>query len=434
MRISTNMIYDLGVTSLQKQYTDLLKIQQQLATGRRVLTPSDDPISSARALETAQSQSTNAQYITNGQRAEGALELQESILGQVTSLLQDVRVLAVNAGNPSLSDSDRTSLAVDLQGRYDQLLGLANSTDGNGQYIFSGFKGSTQPFIESSPGTVSYLGDQGQRLVQISESRQIAASNSGAEVFQLIKDGNGTFVTAADTANTGTGIVSSGIVTNPGLWNAPGNNQDFTIRFDVDDAVTPPITTYDIVDNVTGDSLLTGVAAAAVGPYPRTYTSGSAINLSSQGAEPAFDFGVTLSVSGEPATDDTFTVVASSTQQDIFSTLNSLITSLNTPVTGSSAAQARLTNDLNTALSNIDLAQDNILSVRASVGAVLNEIEATRLTGEDLALQYSSTLSDLQDLDYAKAISDLSLKQANLEAAQLSFLRIQGLSLFNFLQ
>ena len=142
---------------------------------------------------------------------------------------------------------------------------------------------------------------------------------------------------------------------------------------------------------------------------------------------------MSLSIRGDPADGDSFGVKPSSTQQDIFSTLNALITALNTPVSGSSAGNTRLTNDLNTALSNLDLALDNVLSVRATVGATLKEIDAHRATGEDLDLQYSGTLSDLQDLDYAKAISDMTLKQSSLEAAQQSFLRVQGLSLFNYL-
>lgn len=433
MRISTNMIYDQGVTTINQQYSDLLKLQQQLATGRKILTPSDDPIASARTLEVSQSQSVNAQYMTNGEYAQSALELQESVLTQVTELLQDARVLAINAGDPSLSDADRKSLATDLQGRYEQLLGLANSTDGNGQYLFAGYRSNVLPFTETTSGTVAYNGDQGQRLMQISASRQAAVSSSGADVFQLIKDGNGTFVSAAASTNTGTGVVSPGVVTDPTKWNSAANNQDFTIVFDVDSTVTPSVTTYDIIDNVSGNSLLTGAAPAAA-PYPRTFTSGGSIALASQGAEPSFDFGASLTITGEPATGDTFTVQASNTDQDIFSTLKNLINALQTPVSATGSGNTRLTNDLNTALSNLDLAQDKLLTVRATVGATLKEVEATRTTGEDLALQYSSTLSDLRDLDYAKAISDMAQKQASLEAAQQSFLRVQGLSLFNFLQ
>lgn len=404
MRISTNMMYDLGVSTVQQQYADLLKLQQQMSTGRRILAPSDDPIASARALEVSQAQSVNEQFMTNGDNATNALALQESILANAGDILQNVRVLAVNAGNPSLSAADRASLATELQGHYDHLLGLANSTDGNGQYLFSGYKGSTVPFSEISPGNVVYNGDQGQRLVQISPSRQVPVSSSGAEVFQLIRNGNGTFVTAAPSANTGSGVISPGTVLNQATWDASSRN--FQINF-------TSATTYDVIDN--GPPVSTLVTGA-------TYTSGASITVA--GAE--------FNITGTPATGDTFTVKASRTDMSVFETLGALITALKTPPNGS-GSNARLTNDLNTALSNITLAQDKLLTVRSTVGASMKEVETQRSTGEDLALQYKSTLSGLQDLDYAKAISDMALKQANLEAAQKSFLKIQGLSLFNFI-
>lgn len=432
MRVSTNMLYDLGVGSINQQYSDLVKLQQQLSTGRRVLTPSDDPIASARALDLGQSQAVNAQYIRNGETATGALALQESTLTQYTELLQNIRTIAVNAGNASLTSSDLKSLGTELRARFAELMGLANTADGNGQYLFSGFKSTVQPFTGSVDSTVTYAGDQGQRLVQVSASRQVEISSSGAEVFQLIRDGNGTFVTAASSSNTGTGIVSPGSVTDPAKWSAVTNSQDFTIVFDYNDTVSPAVTTYDIIDNGTGNSLLTGAAPAAA-PYPRTYTDGGAITLASQGAEPAFDYGITLSINGQPKDGDSFTIKPSQTDADIFTTLSNLIAAVENPGLGTSAGNTALINKLNTALSNIDQAQDQLLVVRAKVGASLKEVEAHRTTSEDVDLQLASSISDLMDLDYAKAISDLAQKQANLQAAQQSFMRVQGLSLFNYL-
>ncbi|GBG15818.1 flagellar hook-associated protein 3 FlgL [Novimethylophilus kurashikiensis] len=436
MRISTNMIYDIGTRGVQSQTADLLKIQQQMSTGRRVLTPSDDPIAASRVLDVSQSQSTTEQFTRNGQSATDSLGLQDSILDSVNTLLQNVRVLAVNAGNPGLSSADRKSLASELQSDYNQLLGFANTTDGNGQYIFSGFKGNTQAFSETTPGSVAYNGDQGQRQIQISASRQVPVSSSGAQVFQQILNGNGTFVTAQAMAgsvatNTGTGVISPGVVLNPAAWNNPANSQDFTIKFNVDTTQVPSVTTYDIVDNVSGNSLLTGAASGA-GPYPRTYTSGSTISLktvSPPDTNPTpFDFGAELSISGDPATGDTFTVKAS-TNQDIFTTLNDLITSLTT----SHYSNAAITNNNNTALSNIASAEENILKIRASVGASMKEVDTQSSVNDDLVLQYQTTRSNLQDLDYTKAISDMTMKQTALEAAQKSFIKVQGLSLFNYI-
>ena len=425
MRISTSTIFDLGVTSIQQQTTTLVKIQQQLATGRRILTPEDDPVGAARVLEVSQSKALNQQYDVNTGSATSSLGMEETALESVGNLIQDVRTIAINAGNPTLDHNNLASLATDLRGRYQELLGIANSTDGNGQHLFAGYKGSTQPFSESSPGTVAYNGDQGQRLMQISPSRQIAVSDAGSDVFMQIKNGNGTFVTAAPvdpvtkiSTNTGTGLINTGNVIDPVKWAAVAD-KNLTLVFNVDNLVIPSVTTYDVTDT-SGDSVFTGAPSAV--PYPHTYTSGSTIDLTS--APP--DYGIQFAVEGAPANGDTFTIKAS-TNENIFTTLHNLITALETE------SGTGLANKLNTALTNLDNSLDRALTVRASVGSRMKEIESVKSTGEDLALQYEQTISNLQDLDYAKAISDLNRQQVGLEAAQKSFMKIQGLSLFNFI-
>lgn len=428
MRISTSTLYDLGVSSVQQQTSALLRSNQQVASGRRILTPQDDPVAAARVLEVSQSKSLNQQYDVNTNSATSALGVEEVSLESLGNLILDVRTVALSAGSSTVNQTSLAGLASGLRGRYEELLGIANTKDSNGQYMFSGYKGSTTPFAQSSPGNVTYQGDQGQRLIQISPSRQIEVSDAGSDVFMQIKNGNGTFVTAAGAGNTGTGLVSPGSVLDPALWNAPGNNKDFTIRFAVSAAV-PPVTTYDIVDNVSGNSLLTGAAPGAA-PYPRTYTSGNTISLKSQGAEPPFDYGADLVIKDAPANGDTFTVKAS-TNESIFTTLNNLINALDTAVVPGN--QAALLNNLTTAISNLDNGLERVMKVRASVGTRMQEIDAVKSSGESVALEYDQTLSTLQDLDYAKAITDLTRQQVGLEAAQKSFLKIQGLSLFNYI-
>jgi len=414
MRISTSMIYDLGVGSIQQQTSALVKTQQQVATGRRILTPADDPVAAARVLDVSQSKALNQQYDVNTGSAASALEMEETALASIGDLIQDVRVTALNAGNATLDHNNLASLATELRGRYQELLGIANSTDGNGQYMFSGYKGSTQPFSEISPGNVAYNGDQGQRLIQISPSRELAVSDAGSDVFMQIKNGNGTFVTAAAASNTGTGIVSPGNVLDPAKWAAVAD-KNLTVIF----SGGTPATTYDVVDS-TNTSIL---------PAPRTYTSGSAISLNGLSSPPASstDYGIELSIQGAPADGDTFSVKAS-TNENIFTTLNNLIIALEAGSTNTG-----LMNNLNTALSNLDNGLDRVLTVRASVGSRMNENDSVKSSGEDIALQYDQTLSTLQDLDYAKALSDLEQQQVILDAAQKSFVKIQGLSLFNYI-
>ena len=209
MRISTNTIYQSSATRLSDMQASLVRKQEQIATGRSMLTPADNPVAAARALEVTQAQSTNTQYATNRQNAKDSLNQEEGALQSVTSLLQDVKTLAVSAGNATLTDTDRKSLATQLQGQYEQLLGLANSTDGTGNYLFSGYQTTTQPFAQSATGA-TYNGDQGPRMLQVGPSQKLEMSDSGRDVFERNRTGNGIFNTAAVASNQGTGIISSG--------------------------------------------------------------------------------------------------------------------------------------------------------------------------------------------------------------------------------
>lgn len=432
MRVSTSTIYALGVGQISQQQTDLLHTQQMIATGRRILSPGEDPVAAASVLELTQSMNVNEQNGTNATIAKNNLIAEESHLMDVTSLIQDIQQIAVNAGGGTLTDADRNMLVAELEGRYKALVGIANVADENGQHLFSGFKGATVPFAEISPGNVVYNGDQGQRTIRISANNMVAISDSGADIFQRIKNGNGVFVTSANAANTGSGVIGPGSVLDITKWNA-ATNKDISIKFDVS-AATPPVTTYDIVDNVTGNSLLTGAAAAA-GPYLRTYTSDGTISLKTQAppdtSPTTFDYGGDLTVSGAPATGDTFSIKPS-TNQDLFSTLSNLIAVMKTPAS-TVTKSAVLHNGLGAALSNLSNALDNVLTVRASVGARLKEVDAVQSNREDMTIQYQAAISHLQDVDYAKSISDLTLQQIHLEAAQKSFSKTQSLTLFNYI-
>jgi flagellar hook-associated protein 3 FlgL len=445
MRISTSMIFDAGVSSMNRQTTSLLQLQQQLSTGRRMVTPSDDPVAAAQALMVSQAQDITTQYTANQGTANAALGLSDTTLSSVSDLVNHVRQLAVEAGNGTLTVSDKTSIAQELRANFDQLMGLANATDGTGQYLYSGFMGSTKPFSGSVANGVTYAGDNGQRLAQVSASRQLAISDSGSAIFQRIANGNGYFATGlpAAPANTGTGVIDGGTVTNPAAWNSV-TNKNLAVKFYVDGTQTPPVTYYDLIDTTANISLLTGAAPVAptfplAGPTSlRTYTAGQAIafkNLWAGPVPPAVtpsDYGMQVVVTGSPATNDSFTI-APSTSQSVFTTMANLINALENTQTGTAAGGAVLANQVGFALTNLDQANNNILNVRAQTGSRLNEVTALGNSNSAQSLQYQQALSNLQDLDYAKAISDYTKAQMVLTAAQKSYQGIAQLSLFNYL-
>jgi flagellar hook-associated protein 3 FlgL len=194
------------------------------------------------------------------------------------------------------------------------------------------------------------------------------------------------------------------------------------------------VTTYDIIDNATNTSMLTG-AAPAPGPYPRTYTPGVAIDFQRVAGDPVatpWDAGIQLDITGAPASGDTFSVGAAQTK-DVFATIHEFVTTLETGVTTGLASKANYQTDLNAVGASLDRALDQILTTRAAVGVRLQELDSVQSTTEDMNLHYAEDLSRLQDLDYAQALSNLAQKQFSLEAAQKSFVAVTSLKLFDFI-
>lgn len=445
MRISTNQIYDAGSLNIQRNQASLFKIQNQLSTGRRVLTPEDDPVAAAQALLVTQAKEMNAQQTTNQGNAESQLGLVDSQLSSLVNLIQNVRDRVIQAGNSTLSASDRQSIATELEARFGELLGIANAQNGSGDYLFSGYQGSTKPFaINASlsvvpPATtapVGYYGDDGERLLQVASSRLMPVNVAGSDVFMNAKQGNGTFVVKtgdniAGGINQGSATADSGSVLDLQKWQTAVNsfawsnsaNPAVQVRF----AVAAGVTTYQLYD--------VSVPASPVAISSATaYTPGQAIPIASTNppAASATNFGSQFVVQGAPADGDTFSVTPS-TNQSLFQTMQSLIGILKSPVGSATYTTSQFTNDLGRQLANLDQAMDNVGQVQATVGTRLRELESLGETASDLNLQYQTTLSDLQDLDYAEAISNFAMQQTYLEAAQKSFAQISGLSLFNYL-
>jgi flagellar hook-associated protein 3 FlgL len=261
--------------------------------------------------------------------------------------------------------------------------------------------------VQTATGA-QYLGDQGERKLQVSSSRQFAISASGSSVFESNMTGNGTFVTAADPANAGSGLISGGAVASqPALT---GHNYEITFAL----AGLPPVNTYTVLDKVTSLP-----PPGLVGPQP--FVAGQQIT---------FD-GMSMDVTGTPANGDKFQVDPSA-KQSVFTTLTDLIATLRAPIPAG-GGQAALTNGLAKAGVNLSSALDNVLSEQSSAGSRLKELDDMDSVGDDLNIQYATTLSNLQDLDMVATISKFTQQQFTLEAAQKSFKTLSGLSLFNFI-
>ncbi len=436
MRISTNQIYDQTAASVSRSQGDLYKLQSQLASGRRILSPADDPVAASRALVLTQSLEVNAQYAENQSTASSQLGLVDGQLSSLTDLLQNVREKVVQAGNTVLSSSDRQAIATELEARFGELMGIANSQNGAGDYLFSGYQGATQPFALSSAAAIppaitapaAYSGDDGQRLLQVSASRQMAISVAGSDLFMNAKGGNGTFV-AATSGNTGGGInqgtatIGAGSVLDPQKWVNGLNSYPWAVpaspELKIQFSVAAGATTYQLFNGAVP------VTAAL------SFTPGQAIPLVTTVA-PATDFGGQVVVDGQPANGDTFSIKPA-TNQSLFQTVENLIGIMKQPLGTPAYSNTEFTNAIGAQMTNLDQALSNVGRVQATVGAGMRELDTLGSNASALDVQYRSTLSDLQDLDYAKAISEFAKQNMSLEAAQKSFVKISGLNLFSYL-
>ena len=396
MRVSTRGSFLQGVNMMQQLQSMLNHTQRQISSGRRILTPSDDPIAASRALEIRESIGRLEQFDRNSGIAANRLSQEESTLGAVNNVLQRVRELSLQANNATQSNETRQLIAIEMREQLEQLVQLGNQRDGNGAYIFSGNLIGTQP-VTRMGSNFTYNGDQGQRYIQIGEGREVADSDSGAAVFFGIRNGNGTFSSSAAATNTGTGVLGGGSLTDPSAW----VQDQYTVRF-----IDP--NNYEVLDS----------SAAIV--TTATFQSGDTI---------AFN-GIEFTLDGEPQGADEF-AIAPSRLQDVFTIVDQIATAVEQTVSGDTS-RAVLNNGVNSGLLNIDQAIGNILDVRTQVGSRLAAIDNQIDTNGAFVLSYQETLASIEDLDYAEAISRLSIQVTTLEAAQQSFIRTQSLSLFNY--
>ncbi len=300
MRISTSQIFQQSVDAMLAKQRELAKTELQVANGKRILNPSDDPSASVRILDLKETQDRLTQFQRNADAATAKLSQEETALDGIESLLQRVRELAVQGANGTLGATDRQSIAAEVREHIAGYLQIANTQDANGEYIFAGFKTLTEPFSHDGVGNFTYSGDNGQRKLQIGETREVAIGDPG-EIFEGF-------------------AASSGGTTNIG----------------------------EVFYNL-------ATTLEAGNPYPE-------------------------------------------------------------------------------ALTDIDTALEQVFNTRAKVGARMNAIDEQKASNDAFDLAVTEVRSSLEDLDYAEAISRFNQQLTALQASQQAFMKVQDLSLFNFLR
>jgi flagellar hook-associated protein 3 FlgL len=396
MRVTQSLEQTQFLAAIGSLESGINQTQNQMSSGLSFTTASENPTAAGSVNNYNQALAQSQQYGTNATSAQTNLNTEDNALSQVQTQLQSLRDLALEANSGILTNSNLSAIATQAVQIQNSLLSLANTTNGNGEYIFGGFDAQTQPFTLSASGA-TYNGDQGQRQVQIAAGQTVADGDNGDTVFNQIKTGNGTFTVSPAAGNTGSGVVGATSVSNPAAY----DGGTYAISFAAGGAYT----------------VKEGATVVTTG----TYTDGGTI---------AFN-GVQVTLSGQPATGDSFTL-APSANQSLFTSVQNLVNALQTGISapGSSAA---LSNSINSSINNIDQALNQTSDVRATIGGRLNSITTQQSVATSQQTQLQQSITNLQGLDYASAITTLDQQNTTLSAALQAFTMTQGLTLFKFL-
>ncbi len=429
MRISTVWSQQSSLNSILQQQVNINDTQSQLSSGKRLLQPSDDPVSASRILAFKDEINQTNQYQRNIDTARERNIIQESSIESAENILFRARELTIQAATDTLNNDDRLTIKHEIDQLLDNLLGIANTQNANGEYIFSGYLSNTKPFeFDTQLDAYEYLGGEQQRLIQISPERRIADGEPGYNLFQEIQSTS----QEASVADGKRSIFNTLSTLSDALANQFSDPQ---ASIQGSNFIETPVdltgSSFDIVSE-----LGTTISVSLTGTFNSIDEIKDAINattgLSSAGIEAQSNGNYLEFVS---LTTGASSTIAISNIAGSFGT----VTGFSNGDNGSSIALT--TNDTgellftmtDEILTDLDNALDSFLQARTAIGSRLKTMDNQEIQNEKFILDLQTTLSNIEDLDYAEAIIRFNTQDIALQAAQQSFTRVQNLSLFNFL-
>lgn len=186
MPISTRLFNDQAITRFNRITSDIQQTQDKIATGKKVLKASDDPVAAATISFVRDQKVMLDRFATNIDRAQTRLTLTENVVAESVNLLTRAYELGIQAKNDTLTAVDRRAISFEISQIRESMMSLANSKDVNGNYLFAGYRTNIQPFVSNEAGEVTFAGDRGVHSVQISDSLRANTGLDGADVFMRV--------------------------------------------------------------------------------------------------------------------------------------------------------------------------------------------------------------------------------------------------------
>lgn len=255
MRISTSQFYEVSAANYQRNYANVIATNQEVSSQVKLNTASDDPVGAARALQLTTQNALLSQYKTNVNTVNQNATQAETAMTGIQTALQRAQELIIDAASGAKTDLDRKANADELAGIQATVLGLMNSQNANGDYLFSGSKAKTPPYALNADGSYSYQGDQTAIKLSVGDGIQLASNTTGWDAFEQAINTTRTATTwvtpttgpNAGAADDGKAVLSGGIVTNATAYQATfAQGQPYTISFvsgtqlKILDGATPP--------------------------------------------------------------------------------------------------------------------------------------------------------------------------------------------------
>lgn len=407
MRVTTNLIFDQNLRAINTSQGSLSDIQTQLASGKKLLRPSDDPVGASQVIRLTEEIDKISQYQRNNDLVTNALELQETSLRTINDVLNRARVLTVQAGNGIMSQADKQALGSEIEQIRNQVVDLMNTQNASGEYIFAGFQSATQAFEFNPTATdnhIRFVGDDGTNSVQLSDSVTIQSTSTGKTVFEDVR---ARLNYSVDNAVGAT--IETSKIKNQGSFDA-FHQQNF-------DPANPLNNEYQFRITGANEVEITNIGSGLV-IETMPFVSGELISFN--GAE----------ITANAVPGDSFTLSLNRPEKtNVAETLHNLFLALN----DSTLSQDEFNSRIDDTLVGIDNGLNKMARENSSVGARLNIAQSVTGSLLDAEIANQKARSSIEDVDYAEASSEFAKQETALEAAFASFPRIANLSLFNYI-
>lgn len=394
-RISSFHNYQAVQNDIRRQETKVHHNQAQLASGKKLLQPSDNPLATHYIQNVAQQEEQLKQYLDAIVLVRNRLEHQEVIISNAEDFADDAKRTVMEMINGSLSSGDREARRRELEELSNNVLNLANVQDEAGNYIFAGTKPKGQPFFRDKEGNVTYSGDDYQRKMRISNSMEMPFNNPGSKVFMEIDNPLGNYDPTYQLQEASELLLERATNTNP------------------DDNSSYKVTFVDMGNNTFGYQLEQNggvVQSGEFDPQKGIKYEGLTIHVKGQ---------ITKGDSIELNRKDSF---------NIFETFKN----------AAKASEGSVSDISNTAklhqyTAEFQAAFTRLNKVRTDLGARMSTLDLQEQQHEDFKISLAKSKSKFEDLDYAEAVIDFNENTRALQASQQAFGKTKDLTLFNYI-